>query len=197
MSFKMTINLGNVQPSNSVKKDLVSGVYKCKITKMEGKNPIYEDGEISGYKRGMWIFEVIEGDYTGSTAIHSMNTPKDGSDWICTLWLDSVLSCGYEMDEIVDMEQFDDTVYVGRECYIQYKSPSDTGTQYSKVSFIKSEEDYLVLKDRGVIKTSKKSTTLPTGDKSTKTSSPKIEVKAPPQTKNLNSIIDGIGDIGF
>lgn len=193
MSFKMTFNLAGVQPSNSIKRDLVTGFYKCKITKMEGKNPIYEDGEISGYKRGMWLFTVVEeGDYNGCTAIHSMNTPSSPSDWIATLWVDSLMSCGYSIDDIVDMPVYDDTVYVGRECYISFIAKEDNGGQYSKVKFIKSEEDFLVLKERGVSKSKKKQPVV-----STSNASPRIEVSAPPQPKNLNSLIDGIGDIGF
>ena len=195
MTFKMTINLGNVQPSKSVKKDLVTGVYKCKITKMEGKQPIVVDGKIDGYKRGMWVFQVVEdGDYNGCTTIHSMNTPKDGNDWIARLWLDSLLSCGYDMDEIVDMPEYDESIYVNRECYIQFTAPSDNGGQYSKVRFLPSEDDYITLKERGVSTEAKKAKATA---KSTPTnSSPKIDVKAPP-TGDLNSLIDGIGDVGF
>ncbi len=199
MSFKMTINLGNVKPTQSVQKELQTGVYKVEITKMEGKNPIYDAGEIAGYKRGMWVFKVVEGDFENATCLHSMNTPKDANDWIARLWLDSLLSCGYNMDEIMDMPSYDDTVYVGRQCFIQYTHKSDNGGQYDKVRFIKSEEDFTTLKERGVSTQQNKSkTTLPTGDNATKSASPKIAVTAPPKSnKDLNSLIGGIGDVGF
>jgi hypothetical protein len=193
MSFKMTINMGNVAPSKSVSKDLVTGVYEVKINKMEGKVPTYDGKKLTGYKRGMWIFEVTSGEFSGSTCIHSMNVPKDGNDWICQLWLDSLLSCGYDMDAVLDMTEYDETVYMGRECYIQFTSSDDNGGQYTKVKFIKSEEDYLTLKERGSIKVKKK----PVNSLSKINSSPKIEVSAPPVSANLNSLIDGIGEMPF
>ena len=193
--FKMSINLGNVKPTQSVKKDLVSGVYKCKITKMEGKNPIYENGEIVNFKRGMWVFQVVDGEFEGSTCLHSMNTPKDSNDWIARLWVDSLLSCQYDVSEIADMPVYDETVYVGRECFIQYTAKEDNGGEYDKVRFIKSEDDYNTLKERGYTTVAKKAKA--TQAKKTETSSPKIEVSAPPTTKDLSSLIGGIGDVGF
>jgi hypothetical protein len=200
MSFKMTINLGNVKPSNTVSKELQTGLYQAEITKMEGKNPIVEGGQIVGYKRAMWVFKVINNDdFEGSTCLHSMNTPKDANDWIAKLWVDSLLSCGYDIEEIAEMTSYDESVYVGRECFIQYTHKSDNGGQYDKVRFIKSEEDYTNLKNRGLSsKTTKSKTTLPTGDNATKSASPKIAVTAPPKSNgDLNSLISGIGDVGF
>jgi len=192
----MSINLGNVKPSKSVKKNLVSGVYKCKITKMEGKNPVYENGEIVNFKRGMWVFQVVDGEYDGCTCVHSMNTPKDANDWIARLWVDSLLSCQYDVEEIANMVAFDESVYVGRECYVQYIAPEDNGGEYDKVRFIKSEQDYNTLKERGVSTVAKKAKATQ-AQKKTETSSPKIEVSAPPTTKDLSSLIGGIGDVGF
>lgn len=192
--FKMSINLGNVKPSQPMRKDLVTGVYKCKITKMEGKNPVMENGEIVNYKRGMWVFQVIDGDYEGSTCLHSMNTPKDANDWIARLWVDSLLSCQYDIEEIADMPAFDETVFVGRECFIQYTDKSDNGGTYDKVRFIKSEEDYIMLKERGVSTVAKKAKA--TSQNST-TGYEKIAVAEKPDTKDLSSLISGIGDVGF
>jgi hypothetical protein len=192
--FKMSINLGNVKPSQPLRKDLITGVYKCKITKMEGKNPVMENGEIVNYKRGMWVFQVIDGDYDGSTCLHSMNTPKDANDWIARLWVDSLLSCQYDIEEIADMPAFDETVFVGRECFIQYTDKSDNGGTYDKVRFIKSEEDYIMLKERGVSTVAKKEKAK------TATSTAgyeKIAVSEKPDTKDLSSLISGIGDVGF
>ncbi len=190
----MSINLGNVKPSQPMRKDLVTGVYKCKITKMEGKNPVMENGEIVNYKRGMWVFQVIDGDYEGSTCLHSMNTPKDANDWIARLWVDSLLSCQYDIEEIADMPAFDETVFVGRECFIQYTDKSDNGGTYDKVRFIKSEEDYIMLKERGVSTVAKKAKA--TSQNST-TGYEKIAVAEKPDTKDLSSLISGIGDVGF
>jgi len=201
MSFKMTINLGNVKPTTTVQKELTTGVYKAEITKMQGMNPVYENGEINGYKRGMWTFKIISNEeYNGLTCIHSMNTPKDANDWIARLWLDSLLSCGYDMDEIMDMPTYDETVYVGRQCFIQYTAKADNGGQYDKVRFIKSEEDYEELKNRGISTVSVTESKTKTKSKGeTKSASPKIEVTAPPKTtkNDLNSLIGGIGDVGF
>jgi hypothetical protein len=143
----------------------------------------------------MWVFQVVDGEYDGCTCVHSMNTPKDANDWIARLWVDSLLSCQYDVEEIANMVAFDESVYVGRECYVQYIAPEDNGGEYDKVRFIKSEQDYNTLKERGVSTVAKKAKA--TQSKKTETSSPKIEVSAPPSSKDLSSLIGGIGDVGF
>jgi hypothetical protein len=144
MSFKMKIDLSQVSVSTKPRKtDLDTGVYQCIIKSLQGRNM---DSE--GFPtRGMFILEILDPEeYEGISCVTSMSVAKHHSDPVCRYWKLALISCGYDEDEINEITEYSDENFVGKECYIEYKSKQDNGGRYDKVDFL-SYDSYLYKKE--------------------------------------------------
>jgi len=128
MSFEMKFSLAKSYPAGQPAKKLVSGIYKGRIGKVEGKN----EGT-----RAMFVIEVTEDPLmAGLTAVTSMRIPTSSDDKVLYYWRALAESCGYSREEIEKIESWNDKHFLGRECYFEYTEPNKRTQTYAEVKWL-------------------------------------------------------------
>ncbi len=138
MSFKMSFSLNNIEAGGQPSKrlSLESGVYKVKITKIESKN---------NNSRAMFIAEVTDGEFAGSTAITSMKIPTSRTDGVIYYWRALAESCGYSDNEISQIPAWEEDHFQDKSAFLKFKKGDESKGIYSKVTWLTPDNYHVAL----------------------------------------------------
>ena len=124
----MKLSLSGKYAGGQPARRLVSGIYRGRIGKVEGRN----EGT-----RAMFVIEVIDDpEMSGLTAVSSMRIATDPQDKVLHYWRAVAESCGYSKEEIEGTVSWSDKHFLHKECWFEYKEGDKRKDKFPEVIWL-------------------------------------------------------------